>query len=181
MSKLSEIANKSPLLDPFRYESSQMMRSAMRLVKNNHIEGDYAEFGASVSTTVEAWNAGRELDIKYYIYFNDCSKEDFERSISHYGVEAEIADFGTLKQTDTHKFALVWINCDTSAPTVLEYLTSRLSSGSILIFNNWFRYNKTKGERLACQEWLERNKHISLTEYQNFHWAGKSFIVNIAN
>jgi len=54
-------------------------------------------------------------------------------------------------------------------------------AGSVICFDDWFCYNgrPDAGEHLACREWLDKNPQIALRDYQTFHWAGKSFIVNL--
>lgn len=78
--------------------------------------------------------------------------------------------------------AVAWIDCDLyeSTKPVLDYLTDRLADGAVIIFDDWFCFKgkPNKGEQLACSEWLEKNKHITLIPYQTFNWAGNSFIVN---
>ncbi len=78
--------------------------------------------------------------------------------------------------------AVVWIDCDLYVSTVpvLEYITDLLVDGSVLVFDDWYCYHARpdRGEQRACSEWLGRNPDISLVPYRDFHWAGKSFIVN---
>ncbi len=80
------------------------------------------------------------------------------------------------------KVAIAWVDCDLYASTVpvLNYLSNVLVDGAVLIFDDWYCFNgrSDRGEQRACAEWLEANPHIKLVEYQNFHWAGRSFIVN---
>ena len=82
---------------------------------------------------------------------------------------------------DDSQFAFVLIDCDLYSSTVpvLDFLTNKLVQGAIMAFDDWYCYDSPKkGERLAVSEWLTRNPNIELIEYNNFHWAGKSFIVN---
>jgi hypothetical protein len=82
---------------------------------------------------------------------------------------------------DDHQFAFVLIDCDLYSSTVpvLDFLTNKLVQGAIMAFDDWYCYDSPKkGERLAVSEWLTKNPNIELIEYNNFHWAGKSFIVN---
>jgi O-methyltransferase len=77
--------------------------------------------------------------------------------------------------------AVAWIDCDLYASTVpvLDYLTERLSPGSVLIFDDWFTFRASPGhgEMRACTEWLERNPELMLAPWRQFHFAGQSFIV----
>jgi O-methyltransferase len=87
----------------------------------------------------------------------------------------------TLKLNKT-RFAFVLVDCDlySSTVSVLDFLTDKLVQGAIIAFDDWYCYDSPdKGERLAVSEWLARNPMIELIEYSNFHWAGKSFIVNL--
>jgi O-methyltransferase len=79
------------------------------------------------------------------------------------------------------KFSFVFIDCDLYSSTVpvLEFIRDKLLQGSIIAFDDWYCYDSPdKGERKAVAEWLQKNPDIELIEYNNFHWAGKSFIVN---
>lgn len=79
------------------------------------------------------------------------------------------------------KFAFVFIDCDLYSSTVpvLEFIKDKLRQGSIIAFDDWYCYDSPdKGERKAVAEWLQKNPDLELIEYNNFHWAGKSFIVN---
>lgn len=86
------------------------------------------------------------------------------------------------KQLPVEKAAIAWVDCDLYASTVpvLNFLADVLVDGAVLIFDDWYCFNgrPDRGEQRACAEWLSANPHIQLVEYQNFHWAGRSFIVN---
>jgi len=88
----------------------------------------------------------------------------------------------TLKSSiKPEKIAIAWVDCDlyTSTLEVLEFLTERLSQGSLLILDDYFLFdNPNMGTRLAKKEWLERNPNIQLSSYRDFHWAGRAFIFN---
>lgn len=82
------------------------------------------------------------------------------------------------------KFSFVLVDCDLYSSTipVLNFLEDKLTQGAMLAFDDWFCYDSpNKGVRRAVNEWLQRNKDIELIEYNNFHWAGKSFIVYFKN
>jgi hypothetical protein len=84
-------------------------------------------------------------------------------------------------KTDGLTFAFVFIDCDLYSSTVpvLEFIKDRLRQGSIIAFDDWYCYDSPdKGERKAVTEWLQKNPDLELVEYNNFRWAGKSFIVN---
>jgi hypothetical protein len=79
------------------------------------------------------------------------------------------------------KVAVAWIDCDLyeSAPPILDFLTNRLSVGSVILFDDWwcFRNLADLGEQRACREWLERNPGIRLNEFIDFGFGGKAFTV----
>ncbi|PYS51293.1 MAG: methyltransferase [Acidobacteria bacterium] len=86
------------------------------------------------------------------------------------------------KELGIERVAIAWIDCDLYASTVpvLNFLSEVLVDGALLIFDDWYCFNghADRGEQRACAEWLAANPQIKLVEYQNFHWAGRSFIVN---
>jgi predicted O-methyltransferase YrrM len=117
------------------------------------------------------------------------SLEGFERNLKR--EKADLSRFQIFKgfydttlpklNLGDSQFAFVFLDCDLYSSTVpvLEFLTDKLVQGAILAFDDWYCYDSPqKGERRAVNEWLEKNPTIELLEYNNFHWAGKSFIVN---
>jgi len=79
------------------------------------------------------------------------------------------------------KVALAWIDCDLYESTVpvLDFLTDRLSVGTVLVFDDWrcFRNLDDYGQRKACQEWLGRNPHIKLNLLIDNDYNGYAFSV----
>jgi O-methyltransferase len=79
------------------------------------------------------------------------------------------------------KVAAAWIDGDLYESTVpvLDFLTSRLSVGSVLLFDDWrcFRNLADFGEQRACGEWLARNPQITLNEFISFGFHGVAFTV----
>ncbi len=79
------------------------------------------------------------------------------------------------------KVAAAWIDGDLYESTVpvLDFLTSRLSVGSVLLFDDWrcYRNRVDLGEQRACAEWLARNPAITLNEFISFGFHGKAFTV----
>ncbi|MEA2177141.1 MAG: O-methyltransferase [Solirubrobacteraceae bacterium] len=88
----------------------------------------------------------------------------------------------TLPGADKRPDAVAWIDCDLYESTVpvLDFLTDQLQDGSVLIFDDWFCFHgrPDRGEQRACGEWLAAHPEISLVPYRDFHWAGRSFLVN---
>ncbi|MBS1768023.1 MAG: class I SAM-dependent methyltransferase [Acidobacteria bacterium] len=119
-----------------------------------------------------------------------CSRSDYERNLRRF--KADLSRFDivagffdeTLPSIEAHdrSISIAFIDCDLYESTVpvLEYLTDRLVNGAVLVFDDWYCFDggNRNGEQLACSEWLERNPGIRLVEYQKFHWAGNSFLVN---
>jgi O-methyltransferase len=89
----------------------------------------------------------------------------------------------TLKSSSygIEKMAVIWIDCDLYESTVpvLNYITPFLSSGTVIVFDDWhcFKNNPNYGEQRACREWLERNPAIILNELFSFGWDGMAFTV----
>jgi O-methyltransferase len=88
----------------------------------------------------------------------------------------------TLPQAEKRPVAIAWVDCDLYESTVpvLDFLTDQLQDGSVLIFDDWFCFHgrPDRGEQRACGEWLEAHPEIRLVPYRDFHWAGRSFLVN---
>ena len=88
----------------------------------------------------------------------------------------------TRAELDLKAAAVIWIDSDLyeSAVSVLEFVTPLVVDGTVLVFDDWhcFHSRPDRGEQRACAEWLERNPDIRLVHYRDFHWAGRSFIVN---
>jgi hypothetical protein len=103
---------------------------------------------------------------------------DFSRLHVFAGYYDKVLPELNLKDT---KFSFVLIDCDLFSSTVcvLDFLANRLVQGAIIAFDDWYCYDSPqKGERRAVSEFLKKNPQIEFIEYHNFHWAGKSFIVN---
>jgi hypothetical protein len=88
----------------------------------------------------------------------------------------------SLPRADRHRIAVAWVDCDLYESTVpvLDFLTTQLQDGAVLVFDDWFCFHgrPDRGEQRACREWLDANPEISLVPYRDFHWAGRSFLVN---
>lgn len=132
---------------------------------------------------------------KYDHFFEgqfSCSEDEFRRILDEAGVDLErvtlVPGFydqvltSTLKERlPIKRAAVVWIDCDLYASTVpvLDFVTDYLGTGSFLVFDDWFSFGADPGagEMRATIEWQERNPNITLVEYQKFHSAGISFLV----
>ena len=91
----------------------------------------------------------------------------------------------TKNKYNIGKAAIVMIDCDIyeSTVSVLEFLTDIVQQGTILIFDDWFRFKGSTdyGEQLACKEWLTKNPNIELIEFWRQGPQAISFIVNMKN
>ncbi len=78
------------------------------------------------------------------------------------------------------KVAIAYVDCDLYASTVpvLDYLSTRLVHGAVVMFDDWFCFKGSPdlGEAKACREWLERNPDLSLVPTWQFNWAGQAFV-----
>ncbi|MDQ3820570.1 MAG: TylF/MycF family methyltransferase [Acidobacteriota bacterium] len=122
-----------------------------------------------------------------------CSQEEFIKNLKHYGADLDKVSIvkGWFDQTldpnrvesyGLDKIAVAWVDCDLYESTipVLKFLTSRVSVGSVILFDDWrcFRNDPDFGEQRACREWLAENPHIKLRELFSFGWHGIAFTVN---
>lgn len=130
---------------------------------SNFSEGEFAVSLDDVKRTVAA--AGTDMSKVAFVkgWFNETLNDNTARDIGL-----------------TH-VAAAWIDCDLYESTVpvLEFLTKRLSEGSILLFDDWrvFRNRPDRGQQLACREWLERNPDLELRELFSFGHHGLAFSV----
>lgn len=78
--------------------------------------------------------------------------------------------------------ALVWIDCVLyeSAKSVLEFLGPLLQDGTLLMFNDFYRFkgHPDLGERKAFAEFLARHPSVRVTDYARFSSVGQAFIVH---
>ena len=118
-------------------------------------------------------------------YGEEITPEKIVNFFSHYNLQTPIIKPGYFKEieiNDIDKIALLHVDCDlyTSTKTVLNLVRTKLSPGSIILFDDWFHFkgNKNKGERLAFKEFLEENKNIKCEEFLRYGTFCKSFIIN---
>ena len=85
------------------------------------------------------------------------------------------------KEYGVNKIAAAWIDCDLyeSMVPVLKFITGHLSTGSVILFDDWrcYRNHPDFGAQRACREWLAENSGISLHELFSFGWNGLAFTV----
>jgi O-methyltransferase len=78
--------------------------------------------------------------------------------------------------------ALVWIDCVLyeSARSVLEFVRPLLQNGSLLMFNDFYRFkgHPALGERKALSEFLAAHPDILVTEYAKFASVGQTYLVH---
>lgn len=89
----------------------------------------------------------------------------------------------TKAKHDLHKVAVAMIDCDLYESTVpvLDFLIDLVGQGTILIFDDWFRFrgSPNHGEQRACREWLARNPQLELVEFWREGPQAVSFLVNL--
>jgi O-methyltransferase len=122
-----------------------------------------------------------------------CSHEEFLRHLQKEAVDLDKVTCikGWFHKTlrDDHpqagairKIAAAYIDCDLYESTVpvLQYLTRRLSVGSILLFDDWrnFRNLPDRGQQRACREWLENNPALELRELFSIGFNGIALTVS---
>ena len=89
----------------------------------------------------------------------------------------------TAKKLNIKDIAICYIDCDLIEPakSALNFITPYLKTGSILIFDDWFR-NKgytNQGIQGAALDWLAENKNIFLQHYYNSDTRTVLFIVQM--
>jgi len=81
------------------------------------------------------------------------------------------------------KIAIAYLDCDIyeSAVEALNFISPLLQSGSVLIFDDWFRNkgNPEQGVQGATLDWLKRNPNISLQHFHNSDTRTATFIVRV--
>ncbi len=79
------------------------------------------------------------------------------------------------------RIAVAWVDCDLYESTVpvLDYLTPRITEGSVVAFDDWrcYRNLPDHGQQRAVGEWLARNPGLQLRELLSFGWNGVVFTV----
>jgi O-methyltransferase len=87
------------------------------------------------------------------------------------------------QQHQLRRAALILIDCDLYESTVpvLDFITDLVGQGTIIIFQDWFRFkgDPRRGEQRACAEWLARNPQFELIEYWREGPQAVSFLVNM--
>lgn len=80
-----------------------------------------------------------------------------------------------------NKIAFAWVDCDLYESTVpvLNFITTRLNIGTVILFDDWrcFRNLSDHGQQKACQEWLQKNPHIKLNPLIDYGYHGYGFSV----
>ena len=123
-----------------------------------------------------------------------CSESDFLASLGGAGVDMSdvvpvkgwYQDTCIPKTREAHELqqvSIALIDCDLYESTVpvLDFLTDIVQQGTILIFDDWFRFRGSpdSGEQRACREWLERNPQLELIEFWKQAPQAVAFLVNM--
>jgi len=89
----------------------------------------------------------------------------------------------TFGHPDVLPIAVAYVDCDyyRSAKDVLDFLGSRLSHGSVLVFDDWDAYyaDPERGERRAFKEFeAQCAGHLTFTPFMRLASGGMSFVVH---
>lgn len=121
-----------------------------------------------------------------------CAEESFLANIQEYHADlsrvrtvpgwfSETLTADTAARIGLAQVAAAWIDCDfyESTVPVLEFITDKLSVGTIILFDDWHVYRNLpdKGQQRACAEWLARNPSLSLAPLFSFAHYGEAFTV----
>ena len=139
-------------------------------------------------------DSGVERMVDYEAGSYAATEHDFTNSIKAKGVDLsdvvlvkgwyeDTCTAETKREHGLDRVAVAFIDCDLYESTVpvLDFLTELVQQGTILIFDDWFRFrgDPHSGEQRACREWLERNPQIELIEFWRQAPQAVSFIVNL--
>jgi hypothetical protein len=87
----------------------------------------------------------------------------------------------TIAACGQSRCALLHIDCDfeVSATAALEFMTSRLQDGAVVLFDDWFlfRGRPDRGVQAAFARWLPRSGYEA-THYFNYSWVSAAFILH---
>ena len=79
--------------------------------------------------------------------------------------------------------AIIYIDCDlyTSAKQALDFVKRYLVNGSILCFDDYYKYkaSPTQGERRALTEFLAQYDDVDFIDWFDYSPLGKSFIARL--
>ena len=116
----------------------------------------------------------------FYSYLQE-QKVDLSKVTTIKGWYSETLSKGENSIPSIEKVALAWVDCDLYESTVpvLDYLTDKISVGSVILFDDWrcFRNLSDRGQQKACREWLVRNPHIKLNLLIDNDYNGYAFSV----
>ncbi len=93
----------------------------------------------------------------------------------------ESLNINCLEKIKLNKIAIAYIDCDLFDSTipVLNFITPLINTGTVLIFDDWFRNggHKNNGVQGAVLSWLDESKNITLQHYHNSDTRTATFIV----
>jgi len=134
--------------------------------------------------------------IQYFSGAYSASEDEFRKRITQAGLDMsrvtitkgwfnESLNKDTAKNLNLSKIAVAYIDCDIyeSSVDVLNFITPYLQTGSVLVFDDWFR-NKgisTTGVQGAVLEWLNHNTNIKLQHFYNADTRTAVFILKFNN
>lgn len=135
-----------------------------------------------------------ERPVDYKVGAFACNEDNFRRNVARQGVDMndvitvkgfydKTLNAETKRKHKISKVAIALIDCDLYESTVpvLDFLTDVVQQGTILIFDDWFRFggDPNQGEQRAFREWRERNPQLDLIEYWREGPQAVSFLVNL--
>ena len=89
----------------------------------------------------------------------------------------------TAKELKLKEVAISYIDCDLYEPALdaLNFITPFIKTGTILVFDDWFRNkgNVNEGVQGAVLRWLRENENIFLQHYYSCDTRTALFIVQM--
>lgn len=112
---------------------------------------------------------------------NGFENDEIDLVVGDYSSSLKSAD--TLEKCRDSMAVIVHIDCDlySSAMNCLKFLDGRILDGTVILFDDWFCYRgrPDNGVRKAFSDWTKSGNYF-VSEYFNYSWAGKAFILNRA-
>jgi len=86
------------------------------------------------------------------------------------------------RKLNIKKASVIFVDVDLyeSCVPVMDFITDYIQDGTIIIFDDYFCYKGSNklGVRKAFEDWLKKNKNITVTPYLQYDWMGKAFILH---
>tara|TARA_B100001250_G_scaffold65148_1_gene51604 strand:- start:18603 stop:19403 length:801 start_codon:yes stop_codon:yes gene_type:complete len=174
--------------DMFYSPTSTLGKSDMSIentFKNMRFHAFDSFEGLSASTTgnepLQYFEGNYKAEEEVFLNRLKEAKLDLSRVTTTKGWFNESLTVDTAKNISLKDVAIAYIDCDLYEPALdsLNFITPYIKSGTILVFDDWFRNkgNPKEGVQGAVLKWLESNPNIYLQHYYSCDTRTTLFIV----